>query len=180
MISVGKCAPSPLAFPKAPRSQPIGSMHTNVTRPTMPIGMSRSVIGSVSALPALRARDAANALARPLISGFPSFNKVQIAEITIAPAPIYLTLPLHAARERSHWCGEIVRKTGIMRHSPAPADQRTDKHRDSDRETDQVPNPEQQKRQREIVTGNPAFSANPKILRDIGSEDLCLDDQRKS
>ena len=76
----------------------MGSMHANVTRPTMPIGMSRSVIGSVSALPALRARDAAIALAKPLTSGFPSFNKVQIAEIPIAPAPMYLTLPLHALR----------------------------------------------------------------------------------
>ena len=73
-------------------------MQASVTKPTIPIGMSRSVIGNVSALPALRARDAAIALARPLISGFASFNKVQIAEIPIAPAPMYLTLPLHALR----------------------------------------------------------------------------------
>src|SRR5437899_10401175 len=76
-------------------------MQTSVTTPTMPIGMSRSVIGSVSALPALRARDAAIALARPLISGFASFNQVQIAEIPIAPAPMSLTLPLHALRARA-------------------------------------------------------------------------------
>ena len=42
---------------KNPSSQPIGSMQTSVTKPTMPIGISRSVIGSVSAFPALRARD---------------------------------------------------------------------------------------------------------------------------
>src|ERR1041385_797301 len=101
MTRVGKCAPSPLAFPKAPRSQPIGSMHAKVTRPTMPIGISRSVIGSVSDLPALRARDAAIALARPLVRGFASFNRVQIAEIPIAPAPMYLTFPLHAPRARA-------------------------------------------------------------------------------
>ena len=67
-------------------------MHTNVTIPTMPIGMSRSVIGSVSALPALRAREAAIALARPLATGFTSFSSVQIAETPIAPAPRKRTL----------------------------------------------------------------------------------------
>src|SRR6184192_4823010 len=98
MMSVGKGAPRPLLLPKSPRSQPIGSMQASVTKPTIPIGMSRSVIGNVSALPALRARDAAIALARPLISGFASFNKVQIAEMPIAPAPMYLTFALHALR----------------------------------------------------------------------------------
>ena len=81
-----------------------------------------------------------------------------------------------AAREHSHRCGEIMSKARIMWHSPAPADQRADQHRDSDRETDQVPNPEQQKRQGEIVTADRTFPSDPKILRDIGSEDLCLDD----
>src|SRR5262249_4910970 len=99
-MSVGKCAPRPLEFPNQPSNHPIGNMQTSVTRPTIPIGMSRSVIGNVSALPALRARDAAIALARPLIRGLASFNKVQIAEIPIAPAPMYLTLPLHALRAR--------------------------------------------------------------------------------
>ena len=95
MMSVGKCAPSPLAFPKYPRSHPIGSMQTNVTRPTIPIGISRSVIGSVSALPAFRARDAAIAPARPLATGFTSFSSVQIAETPIAPAPMKRTFVLH-------------------------------------------------------------------------------------
>src|SRR4029453_8721681 len=98
MMRVGKCAPRPLEVPNQPSNQPIGNMHASVTRPTMPIGMSRSVIGNVSAWPALRARDAAIAPARPLIRGFASFNKVQIAEMPIAPAPMYLTLVLHAVR----------------------------------------------------------------------------------
>ena len=51
----------------------------------MPIGMSRSVIGSVSAFPALRARDAAIAPARPLATGLTSLSSVQIAETPIAP-----------------------------------------------------------------------------------------------
>src|SRR6266581_3949204 len=61
-------------------------MQTSVTRPTIPIGISRSVIGNVSALPALRAREAAIALARPLATGFTNFSSVQIAETPIAPA----------------------------------------------------------------------------------------------
>ena len=50
-------------------------MQSNVIRPTMPIGISRSVIGNVSALPALRARDAAIAPARPLATGFTNFEQ---------------------------------------------------------------------------------------------------------
>jgi len=38
-------------------------------------------------LPALRAREAAIALARPLATGFTSFSNVQIADTPIAPAP---------------------------------------------------------------------------------------------
>ena len=75
-------------------------MQTSVIMPTMPIGMSRSVIGSVSALPALRAREAAIAPARPLTTGLTSFSKVQIAETPIAPAPMKRTLRLQVA------CGE--------------------------------------------------------------------------
>src|SRR5207248_10649627 len=69
-------------------------MQANVTRPTMPIGISRSVIGSVSALPALRARDAAIAPARPLATGFTNLSKVQTADTPIAPAPTKRTLRL--------------------------------------------------------------------------------------
>ena len=58
----------------------------------MPIGISRSVIGSVSPLPAFRARDAAMAPASPLATGFTNFNSVQIAETPIAPAPMKRTL----------------------------------------------------------------------------------------
>ena len=57
----------------------------------MPIGISRSVIGNVSALPALRARDAAIAPASPLATGFTNFSNVQIAETPIAPAPMKRT-----------------------------------------------------------------------------------------
>src|SRR5437899_12977697 len=69
-------------------------MQTNVTTPTMPIGISRSVIGSVSALPALRARDAAIALVGPRATGFTSLSNVQIAETPIAPAPTKRTFVL--------------------------------------------------------------------------------------
>src|SRR5437763_16997260 len=69
-------------------------MHAKVTRPTIPIGMSRSVIGSVSLLPALRAREAAIALARPLATGLTSFSNVQIADTPLAPAPTKRTLRL--------------------------------------------------------------------------------------
>src|SRR5213593_629702 len=60
----------------------------------MPMGMSRSVIGSVSALPALRAREAAIALASPLATGCTNFSSVQIAETPIAPAPTKRTFVL--------------------------------------------------------------------------------------
>src|SRR5690349_4662415 len=98
MINVGRCAPRPLELPKTPSNQPIGTMQINVTTPTIPIGISRSVIGNVSALPDFRARDAAIAPANPLINGFASLTSVQIAETPIAPAPMYLTLPLQALR----------------------------------------------------------------------------------
>src|SRR4029078_12244596 len=94
MISVGKCAPRPLLLPKYPSNQAMGSMQTSVTTPTMPIGMSRAVIGSVSARPAFRARDAAIALARPLATGITSLRSVQIAETPIAPAPTKRTFVL--------------------------------------------------------------------------------------
>src|SRR5262245_28235590 len=108
MMSVGKCAPSPLLLPKYPSNQAIGSMQISVTSPTMPIGMSRSVIGSVSALPAFRARDAAIAPASPLATGLTSLRSVQIAETPIAPAPMKRTFVLQvfcasvAARSDEH------------------------------------------------------------------------------
>src|ERR1044072_9119957 len=69
-------------------------MQASVTTPTLPIGMSRSVIGSVSALPALRTREAAMAPASPLATGFTSLSNVQIAETPIAPAPTKRTFVL--------------------------------------------------------------------------------------
>src|SRR6185295_17515563 len=73
MMSVGKCAPRPLLLPKYPSNQ---------------------VIGNVSALPAFRARDAAIALASPLVTGLTSLRSVQIAETPIAPAPTKRTFVL--------------------------------------------------------------------------------------
>src|SRR5438874_10178670 len=108
MMSVGKCAPRPLLLPKYPSNQAIGSMQISVTTPTMPIGMSRSVIGRVSARPAFRARDAAIALASPLATGFTNLSNVQIAETPIAPAPTKRTFVLQvfcasvAARSEEH------------------------------------------------------------------------------
>src|SRR6266496_1137758 len=114
MMRIGMFAPSPLALAKEPSSHPIGSMQAKVTRPTMPIGISRSVIGSVSAFPALRVRDAAIALARPLPTGFTNLSNVHIAETPIAPAP-------------------------------TPPNKCSNEHRDSDRQTHQMPNAEKGK-----------------------------------
>src|SRR5262249_7482724 len=50
--------------------------------------------GSVSALPAFRARDAAIAPASPLATGLTSLRSVQIAETPIAPAPMKRTFVL--------------------------------------------------------------------------------------
>src|SRR5213596_1846387 len=146
MMSVGKCAPRPLLLPKYPSNQAIGSMQISVTSPTMPIGMSRSVIGSVSALPAFRARDAAIAPASPLATGLTSLRSVQIAETPIAPAP---------------------------------TDQRADKHRDPDGQTDQVSDPEKSKRQKEIISAHCSAPANPKSLCHIGRQYLRLNDDRE-
>src|SRR5437763_14255549 len=92
-------------------------MHANVESPTIPIGISRSVIGSVSALPALRARDAAIAPARPRATGFTNLSKVQTADTPIAPAPMKRTLwlqvfwaraaaPLVRSGARQEQCGK--------------------------------------------------------------------------
>src|SRR5512132_19741 len=94
IVSVTTCAPRPLLLPKYPSNQAIGSMQSSVTSPTIPIGMSRSVIGSESARPAFRARDAAIALASPLATGLTSLRRVQIAETPIAPAPTKRTFVL--------------------------------------------------------------------------------------
>src|SRR5262245_1127652 len=48
-----------------------------------------------------------------------------------------------AARKCSQWSCEIVGKRRVVWYSPAPTDQRTDKHGYSHREADKVPNPEQ-------------------------------------
>src|SRR5437667_296383 len=88
-------------------------MTTNVATPAMPIGMSRSVIGSVSALPALRARDAAIALVRPRATGFTNLSNVQIAETPIAPAPTKRTFVLQV------FCASV---TAAVVTSPAIAE----------------------------------------------------------
>src|SRR5262245_12918517 len=121
MMSVGRCAPSPLVFPNQPSNQPIGNMHANVERPTMPIGISRSVIGSVSAWPALRARDAAIAPASPLATGFTNFSNVQIAETPIAPAPTNRTFVLQVFVARV--AAAVVRSPAIAEKCGTPQPQ---------------------------------------------------------
>src|SRR5215470_15100713 len=133
MVSVRTCAPRPLALPKYPSNQAIGSMQISVTSPTIPIGISRSVIGSVSARPAFRARDAAIAPARPLATGLTSLRSVQIAET----------------------------------------------HCDSHGQTNQVPNPEKSKRQKEIISAHCSPPANTKSLCHIRGQYLRLNDDRE-
>src|SRR6476646_6639445 len=120
MMRMGQCAPRPLLLPKYPSNHAIGSMQISVTSPTIPIGMSRSVIGKVSALPAFLARDAAIALASPLATGLTSLRSVQIAETPIAPAPTKRTFVLQvfcasvaAAVARSP---DIAEKCGTPKH----------------------------------------------------------------
>src|SRR5437867_12517835 len=66
-----------------------------------------------------------------------------------------------------------------MRNAPAPTDQRADKHRNPDGQTDQVPNPEKSKRQKEIISAHRSAPANPKSLRHIGGQYLRLNDDRE-
>src|SRR5438876_8270190 len=94
MVSVATCAPRPLVLPKYPSNHAIGSIHNSVTNPTMPMGISRSVIGSVSALPALRAREAAMAPARPLLTGLTSFSNRSEEHTSELQSPVHLVCRL--------------------------------------------------------------------------------------
>src|SRR5439155_9952879 len=66
-----------------------------------------------------------------------------------------------------------------MRNAPAPTDQRADKHRNPDGQTDQVPDPKKSKRQKEIISAHCSAPANPKSLRHIGRQYLRLNDDRE-
>src|SRR5713101_2135336 len=61
-----------------------------------------------------------------------------------------VALPRFARARRCHRAG----KSRIMRDSPAPTDESADDHRNSNRQTDQVPDAEKSKRQKEIVTAH--------------------------
>src|SRR5205814_1078751 len=64
-----------------------------------------------------------------------------------------------------------------MRNTPAPADEGADQHRDTNREADQMSDPEKRKGQKEIVTADRAATADSKSLRDVRGENLrCHDD----
>src|SRR5437867_11035966 len=67
-----------------------------------------------------------------------------------------------------------------MRNAPAPADQCADEHRDTNRKTDQMSDPEKRKGQKEIVTGYCSAPADSKCLRDICREDLGRNDHREN
>src|SRR6266446_10566708 len=66
-----------------------------------------------------------------------------------------------------------------MRNAPAPTDQRADKHRNPDGQTDQVPDPEKSKRQKEIISAHCSAPADAKSLRHIGGQYLRLDNDRE-
>jgi hypothetical protein len=57
-----------------------------------------------------------------------------------------------------------------MRDAPAPTDERAYQHRDSNRKTDQMSNPDKRKRQKEIETARRASAADPKCVGDVGRE----------
>ena len=57
-------------------------------------------------------------------------------------------------RERRGGSRDIAGHRRKMRNAPAPADQRADKHRDPDGQTDQMPDPEKSKRQKEIISAH--------------------------
>src|SRR5215470_15771463 len=69
-----------------------------------------------------------------------------------------------AASERGQWSCEIMGKRRVVRYSPTPTDKRANKHCYPNRETDKVPDPEQQKRQREIVAADSTLPPNSKVL----------------
>jgi hypothetical protein len=146
----------------------------------MPIGMSRSVIGSVSALPALRAREAAIAPARPLMTtGFTSFSSVQIAETPIAPAPMKRTLraPGRARVSPAAVVGRRSAPSNAARPSPsrcAPMSMAMPTHKPH-----QVTDREQRERKREIEPLTAPRFPMRKVLRDIAGEHLRGDDDRK-
>ena len=66
-----------------------------------------------------------------------------------------------------------------MRHAPAPANYRADQHCQTNRETNQVPDREQQERQREIITAHGALASDSKGLRNVRGKDLRGHDDRK-
>src|SRR5207244_8052124 len=82
-------------------------------------------------------------------------------------------------RERRGGGHEVAGHRRKMRNAPAPTDQRADKHRDPDGQTDQVPDPEKSKRQKEIISAHCSAPANTKSLRHIGRQYLRLKDDRE-
>src|SRR6266576_4909866 len=66
-----------------------------------------------------------------------------------------------------------------MRNAPAPTDQRADKHRNPDGQTDKVPDPEKSKRQKEIISAHCSAPANTKSSRHVGDQYLRLNDDRE-
>ena len=67
-----------------------------------------------------------------------------------------------------------------MRHEPTPANACADEHGDADGQSTEVTDREQRKRKREIITAHRAAPAETESLRDIRSEHLRRDDDRKN
>ena len=81
-----------LVSAKAKSKSPIGIIESRMVAVTIPIGRSRSVIGSASPRPALRSRPAASAPRIPAMIGPMILSNVQIAATPIVPAPMKRTL----------------------------------------------------------------------------------------
>src|SRR2546423_13643014 len=60
------------------------------------------------------------------------------------------------ARDFGRGMSKVACERGVMRHAPAPANQRADEHRNSNPQTDEMPDPKERERKKEIVTANRA------------------------
>src|SRR5215472_10937660 len=74
---------------------------------------------------------------------------------------------------------EVAGHRRKVRNAPTPTDHRADQHRNSYRQTDQVPDAEESKRQKEIISTHGSALADPKSLRHIGGQYLRLNDDRE-
>ena len=153
----------------------------NVTRPTMPIGMSRSVIGSVSACPGLARARRGHRAGQAARDRFHQLQQCPDCGNANRPGAdeAHLVTP-GALRECAGRSRQVAGERRVVRHEPAPANACADEHGDADGQSTEVTDREERERKREIITAHRAAPADAERLRHIGSEYLCRDDDRKN